>query len=445
MKAKFNGELLRCGKRLIKGSLTRGFSFLIVLLLSTFSFAGEAGSNTIDKADTVWVMVSTAMVMLMIPGLALFYAGMARRKNVLSTMMHSFFIMCLITIQWALWGYSLSFGNDVGGIIGGLTYVGLNGVGTEASGTIPHLVFMAFQGMFAAITVALITGGFAERIKFSAVVIFALLWATFVYDPLCHWVWGEGGWLNKLGAKDFAGGMVVHISCGVSALVAAIVVGKRRGYPKQLMAPHNLGLTVIGMGLLWFGWFGFNAGSALAVDEVAAMTFVTTNLAAAMGCLTWVFVEWIHRGKPTVLGAVSGAVAGLGSITPASGFVTPPFAILIGLLGGAICYWAVSVLKPRLGYDDTLDVFGIHGIGGILGTLAIGLVASVGGVSGLFFGDASQLWKQFIGVVATIAISIVGTYIILKVVDAIVGLRVSEEDEVEGLDYSQHGESGYNL
>ncbi|MCK4847250.1 MAG: ammonium transporter, partial [Deltaproteobacteria bacterium] len=392
MKAKFNEELLAYAKKFFRGSLTLVFSLFIVGALSTISFAEEVGLNTtgfsgIDKADTLWVMVSTAMVMLMIPGLALFYAGMARRKNVLSTMMHSFFIMCLITIQWVLFGYSLSFGTDIGGLIGGLTFVGLNGVGTEAFGTIPHLVFMAFQGMFAAITVALITGGFAERMKFSAVVIFALLWATFVYDPLCHWVWGAGGWLNELGAKDFAGGMVVHISCGVSALVAAIVVGKRRGFPKQLMAPHNLGLTVLGMGLLWFGWFGFNAGSALAVNEIAAMTFVTTNVAAAIGCLTWVFIEWIHRGKPTVLGAVSGAVAGLGSITPASGFVTPAFAMLIGIFGGAICYWAVSVLKPRLGYDDTLDVFGIHGIGGILGTLAIGLVASVGGATGLFFGN----------------------------------------------------------
>ncbi|MEE9614119.1 MAG: ammonium transporter [Thermodesulfobacteriota bacterium] len=394
-----------------------------------------------DKADTAWIMVSTALVMLMTPGLALFYAGMARKKNVLGTMMHSFFILCLISIMWVMWGYSLSFGKDIGGFVGGLNHLFLNGVGTEANGTIPHLVFMMFQGMFAVITVALITGGFAERIKFSAMVIFSLLWATFVYAPLCHWVWG-GGWLGELGALDFAGGMVVHISCGVSALVAALVIGKRRGYPKELMPPHNLGLTIIGMGLLWFGWFGFNAGSALAADGIAALAFVTTNTAAAMGALTWVFVEWVHRGKPTVLGAVSGAVAGLGSITPAAGFVGPGSAIIIGLVGGGLCYWAVSVIKPRLGYDDTLDVFGIHGVAGTWGTLSVGLLASVG-ASGLFFGNPGQLFKQIIGVGATIAISVVGTFVILKVVDAVVGLRVTEEEEIEGLDYSQHGESGY--
>ena len=436
-------------KTLVLSSLIR-FSVLGALWLIAVGLiwpgeaeAASAAEPSIDKADTAWILVSTALVLLMTPGLAFFYAGMARKKNVLSTMMQSFFILCLISIQWVVWGYSFAFGPDIGGIFGGFTYVFLNNVGIEPNGTIPHLLFMVFQGTFAAITVALITGGFAERIKFSAVVVFALLWATFVYDPLCHWVWG-GGWLSSIGALDFAGGMVVHISCGVSALVAALVIGKRRGYPKELMPPHNLSLTVIGMGLLWFGWFGFNAGSALAADGIAVIALVTTNISASMAAITWVFIEWWHRGKPTVLGAVSGAVAGLGSITPASGFVSPGVALLIGFVGGAACYWAVSILKPRLGYDDTLDVFGIHGIGGIWGTLSVGLFATVG-AKGLFTGDPSQLYKQLIGVAATIAISIVGTFIILKVIDLTIGLRVTEEEEIEGLDYSQHGESGYNL
>ncbi len=447
-KNKFFGVFTNIKKEKSLGFLQKSFLSLSLFLIFVFGKAGVSLASTgnasgIDKADTAWVMISTALVMLMIPGLAFFYAGMTRKKNVLSTMMQSFFILCLITIQWIMWGYSLSFGPDIGGVIGNLKYFALNSVGLEPNGTIPHLLFMVFQGMFAAITVALITGGFAERIKFSAVVVFSLLWATFVYDPLCHWVWG-GGWLGSLGALDFAGGMVVHISCGVSALVAALVIGKRRGFPKELMPPHNLGLTVLGMGLLWFGWFGFNAGSALSANGLAVMAFVTTNTAAATGALTWVFVEWIHRRKPTVLGAVSGAVAGLGSITPASGFVTPMAAILIGFIGGLICYWGVSILKPRLGFDDTLDVFGIHGIGGIWGTLSIGLVASVG-AGGLFTGDPSQLIKQLIGIGATIAISVVGTFVILKLIDSTIGLRVTTEEEIEGLDYSQHGETGYHM
>ena len=414
----------------------------LVLAMVGGVWADDGGG--IDKTDTLWVIVSTALVMLMTPGLAIFYAGMARRKNVLGTIMHSFFILGLISIVWVLWGYSLAFGPDIGGVIGGLDYLGLSGVGTEAKGTIPHLIFMIFQGMFAVITVALITGGFAERIKFSAMVVFSVLWLTFVYAPLAHWVWHPDGWLGVLGAKDFAGGMVVHISCGVSALVAAIVIGRRRGYPRERMQPHNLSLTVIGMGLLWFGWFGFNAGSALAVDDGAVMAFVVTNTAAAMGVVTWTFLEWFHRGKPTVLGAVSGAVAGLGSITPAAGFVEPQAALLIGLVGGGLCYWAVSVIKPRLKYDDTLDVFGIHGVAGTWGTLSVGLVATVG-VGGLFTGDPGQLWKQAVGVAATVGIAVVGTFIILKLVDVAIGLRVTDEEEMEGLDLSQHGEAGYNL
>ena len=414
---------------------------LTVLLTTEVGYAGEEGG--VDKADTLWILVASAMVLLMTPGLALFYAGMARRKNVLATMMQSYFILCLIIVQWIVIGYSLSFGDDIMGIVGSLNYVMLSGVGMEANGSIPHLLFMVFQGMFAAITVALITGGFAERMKFSAVVLFALLWATFIYDPLCHWVWG-GGWLGELGTLDFAGGLVVHISCGVSALIGALVLGERNGWLKEPMPPHNLGMTMTGMGLLWFGWFGFNAGSALAIDDIAINAFITTNTAAAVATLTWTFIEWKHRGKPTVLGALSGTVAGLGTITPASGFVTPGASIIIGFLGGAICYWMVSVMKTKLRYDDSLDVFGIHGVGGIIGSLAIGLFGSIG-TTGLFYGGGDQLLKQVIGVSATILFSAVGTYVLLKIVDAIVGLRVGEEEEQEGLDLAEHGESGYNL
>ena len=428
--------------------MKRKLLILITLFLSLFgisdlSFATEAES-VIDSGDTAWILVSTALVMLMIPGLGLFYAGMARAKNVLATMMHSFFILCLISIQWVLWGYSLSFGADTfGGLIGGLNYLGLSGVGSEASGTIPHYTFMMFQGMFAIITVALISGAFAERIKFSAFVLFSILWATCVYDPLCHWVWG-GGWIGSMGALDFAGGTVVHISSGASALVFAIVIGKRKGFPRTSMMPHNLTLTVIGTALLWFGWFGFNAGSALAADGLASLAFVTTNTAAAAAALTWTAVEWIKTGKPTVLGAVSGAVAGLVAITPGAGFVGPMSALIMGAVGGILCYFGVSWLKPRLGYDDSLDVFGIHGIGGIWGALATGLFASVD-AKGLFFGNPAQLWIQAVSVVATIILAIVATFIILMIVKAVCGLRVEEQSEVEGLDLSQHGERGYSL
>jgi Amt family ammonium transporter len=425
--------------------------FLITIIVFLFAvmvffdsaIAAEAEAK-IDSGDTAWILISTALVMLMIPGLGLFYAGMTRAKNVLSTIMHSFFILCLISIQWVVWGYSLSFGNDIlGGLSGGLTYFGLSGVGSEASGTIPHYTFMMFQGMFAIITVALITGAFAERIKFSAFVLFSVLWATFVYDPICHWVWG-GGWLGSMGALDFAGGTVVHISSGASALVFAIVLGKRKGFPREAMMPHNLTLTVIGTALLWFGWFGFNAGSALAADGLAALAFVTTNTAAAAAALTWTAVEWIKTGKPTVLGAVSGAVAGLVAITPGAGFVGPMSAIIMGGVAGVLCFFAVTWLKPKLGYDDSLDVFGIHGVGGIWGALATGLFASVG-AKGAFFGNPGQFGIQVVGVVATIVLAVVATLIILAIVNAICGLRVSEPEEVEGLDLSQHGERGYSL
>ena len=419
-------------------------SALALFLLASPGIAVAGGDTLIDSGDTAWVLVSTALVMLMTPGLAFFYAGMARKKNVLGTIMQSYFILCLIGIQWVVWGYSLSFGNDLSGLVGGLQYLGFVGVGVEPNGTIPHVVFAMFQGMFAVITVALITGAVAERIKFSAVIIFSLLWTTFVYDPLCHWVWG-GGWLGKLGAMDFAGGIVVHISCGVSAIVAALVIGNRKGFQKEPMPPHNLGLTVIGMGLLWFGWFGFNAGSALGANGQAGMALMTTNTAAAVGTLTWVFIEWAHRGKPTLLGAVSGTVAGLGSITPAAGFVGVGSALTIGIVGGVTCYVAVTILKPMLRYDDSLDVFGIHGISGIWGSLAVGIFSSMGGVTGALFGNPSQLFKQFVAVVVTVILSAVGTYLILKFVNVLVGLRVTEEEERMGLDLSEHGENGYNL
>ncbi len=425
------------GRELIKKTST---AMLLVLLVPQLVFAGEA-SQGISAGDTAWVLISTALVMLMIPGLALFYGGMVRGKNILSTIMYSFFILCLISVQWVLWGYTLAFGPDVAGVVGGLGHLGLKGVGVEANGTIPHLLFMMFQGMFAIITVALITGTFVERFKFSALVIFALLWATIVYDPLCHWVWG-GGWIGSTGALDFAGGTVVHISSGISALVAALVVGRRKGYLREHMPPHNIPMTVIGTALLWFGWFGFNAGSALGANGLAAVAFVATNTAAAG--LSWVFVEWWLRGKPTLLGAVSGAVAGLVAVTPGAGYVGPVSAIIIGLVAGALCFCSVSYLKPALGYDDSLDVFGIHGVGGIWGALATGLFASIG-EKGLFFGNPHQLVSQIIGVVGTIVFAGVATFIILMVVKALVGLRVTAEQEVMGLDISQHGETGYTV
>jgi Amt family ammonium transporter len=412
---------------------------------------GAPAAPKIDKGDTAWMLTSSALVLMMTaPGLALFYGGMVRQKNALATLMHSFIIMALVSVQWVLWGYSLAFGPDKGGVIGGLEWVGLSGVGAEPfpaySPTIPHTAFMLFQMMFAIITPALITGAFAERMKFSAFIIFTLAWATFVYDPLAHWVWGDGGWLKKLGALDFAGGTVVHISSGVSALVCAVMIGKRRGFGHQPMQPHNLPMTVMGAALLWFGWFGFNAGSALEANGLAASAFLVTNTAAASAALSWMFTEWSTRGKPTVLGAASGAVAGLVAITPASGYVGPVSSILIGAFAGFLCYTACN-LKARLGYDDALDVVGVHGVGGTWGALATGLFASRAvngaGADGLFFGNPGQLWTQFVAVFATFVTATVGTVVILKVVDVLVGLRVSQEDEVVGLDLSQHSETAY--
>jgi ammonium transporter, Amt family len=410
-----------------------------------------APASKIDKGDTAWMLTSSALVLMMTaPGLALFYGGMVRQKNALATLMQSFIIMAVISIQWVLWGYSLAFGPDKGGILGGLDWIGLRGVGVEPfdaySKTIPHQVFMLFQMMFAIITPALITGAFAERKKFSAFLLFTVLWATVVYDPLAHWVWGDGGWLKKLGALDFAGGTVVHISSGVSALVCAMVLGRRKGYGHQPMQPHNLPMTVMGAALLWFGWFGFNAGSALEANGLAASAFLATNTAAAAAALGWMFTEWMARGKPTVLGAASGAVAGLVAITPASGYVGPMSSLIIGAVAGALCYTACN-FKSKLGYDDSLDVVGVHGVGGTWGALATGLFASKAvndaGADGLFFGNPGQLWTQIVAILATYVLAIVATWVILKVVDVIVGLRVTDEDEVAGLDLSQHSETAY--
>jgi Amt family ammonium transporter len=402
----------------------------------------------IDTGDTAWILVSSALVLLMTPGLALFYGGMARRKNLLSTIMMSFAIMGLIGVLWALWGYSLSFGSDNSGFIGGFNFLGLANVGMAPSGvyasTVPHLAFMAFQGMFAIITVALITGAVVERIKFSALMLFAALWVTFVYAPVCHWVWGDGGWLSSLGALDFAGGTVVHINAGISALALVMLLGRRKGFPGDIMEPNNIPMVALGAGLLWFGWFGFNAGSALAADGLAANAFVATNLSAAAAGFTWMVLGWIHR-RPSLLGTVTGAVAGLVAITPAAGFVTPIAAIPIGVIVAVICYYSIVLMKTRLKFDDSLDVFSVHGVGGIWGALATGIFASsaIAGTPGLFEGNAGQLLTQFIGVVAVAAFAFAATWVLGKLVDVTVGLRVGQVDETVGLDLSQHGERAY--
>jgi Amt family ammonium transporter len=427
-----------------------GFGMAAMLLIPFNVYAQTEGK--IDAGDTAFVLLSAALVMLMTPGLAMFYGGMVRRKNVLGTIMQSFVAIAVVSVQWILFGYSLSFGPDVSGIIGSLDWLGLRGVGVEPNpdyaATVPHIAFMIYQAMFAVITPALITGAFAERMKFSAFLLFTLLWSTVVYNPVAHWIWGNGGWLRNMGVLDFAGGIVVHITSGISALAAAIIIGKRKGYMHEAIYPHNLPMTVLGAGLLWFGWFGFNAGSALSSGALSAMTFVVTHTSAVAATLTWVLIEWLHRGKPTMFGAATGAIAGLATITPASGFVGPMSALLIGLAAGIVCYISLNI-KNRLGYDDSLDAFGVHGIGGILGTLAAGLFAqkaiNPAGADGLFFGNPKLFITQLIAVAITIAYSFIVTAIILKVLDKTVGLRVDDESEVVGLDISQHGESGYTL
>ncbi len=406
----------------------------------------------INSGDTAWVLISSAMVLLMTPGLAFFYGGMVRKKNILNILMQCFIIMCVLSIQWVIYGYSLSFA-PVKGFWGGFGWAGLKGVGLEPymdyAATIPHQLFMVFQAMFAIITPALIIGAFAERMKFSAFLIFTLLWATFVYDPLCHWVWGIGGFLKNLGALDFAGGTVVHINAGIAALVTALVIGRRKNLDRNIPSPHNLPFVVLGMGLLWFGWFGFNAGSALAANGLAVNAFVVTNTAAAAAGLSWALIEWLRNGKPTMFGTASGAVAGLVAITPAAGYVSVIPAIIIGLLVSVFCFTAVSIVKPKLGYDDSLDAFGVHCIGGIWGALATGLFASKlvnpGGADGLFFGNPKQFLVQLLAVLVTLVYTFTVTFIIYKLVDLTIGVRVGEKEELMGLDLTQHHERAYTV
>jgi Amt family ammonium transporter len=413
-------------------------------------FAGTGGAlaqeATLDTGDTAWMLTSTALVLMMtIPGLALFYGGMVRKKNVLATAMQSFAICCLVTVLWMVAGYSIAFGDggSLNAYFGGFGNLFLSGMGLDSlSGTIPESVFMVFQMTFGIITPALITGAFADRMKFSAMLIFMSLWLLVVYAPVCHWVWG-GGFLGEAGVLDFAGGTVVHINAGIAGLVCAIVLGKRLGYGTENMAPHNLVLSLIGASLLWVGWFGFNAGSAVAANGTAGMAMAVTQIATAAAALSWMFTEWLLRKKPSVLGIISGAVAGLVAITPASGFVAPGGALIIGLIAGIACYWGAVWLKRVGGYDDSLDAFGVHGIGGIVGALLTGVFASeaIGGTPGLLEGNAVQVWIQIKGIVATIVYSGVVTFILLKVIDLVVGLRVDKETEVAGLDLSLHGET----
>jgi len=405
-----------------------------------------------NSGDTAWVLISSALVMLMTPGLAFFYGGMVRKKNVLSILMQCFIVLCLLSVQWVLYGYSISFAPG-DGFWGGVKWAGLAGVGLEPyadySATIPHQAFMIFQAMFAIITPALILGAFAERMKFSAFLAFILLWVTFVYGPVCHWVWGMGGWLRKLGALDFAGGTVVHINAGIAALATAIAIGRRKNLDKNVPTPHNMPFVVLGTALLWFGWFGFNAGSALAANGLAVNAFVVTNTAAAAAGLSWAFIEWIKNGKPTVLGAASGAVAGLVAITPAAGFVSVIPAIFIGLLVSLFCFIFVSRVKTKFAYDDSLDAFGVHCVGGVWGALATGLFASKAvnpaGADGLFFGNPQQFLVQIAAVAVTLVYSFAVSMVIYKIVDSVMGVRVGEKEEAMGLDLTQHHERAYTI
>ena len=408
----------------------------------------SGAADTLDGGDTAWILTSTALVLFMtIPGLSLFYAGLVRVRNVLSVLMQCFTIVCLVTILWLIVGYSLAFDDGLP-VVGGLSKVMFAGVGEDAmSGTIPESAFATFQLTFAIITVALIVGGFAERMRFSSVLIFSTLWLLLVYAPICHWVWG-GGWLGELGLLDFAGGTVVHITAGTAAVVAAIVVGSRRGFPQQNMVPHNMTLTVAGAGMLWVGWFGFNGGSALASNGDAAMAITVTHISAAAGAFTWMVAEWIRYGKPSALGAVTGMVAGLGTITPASGFVGPAGALVIGIAAGFVCFVATNFMKRKLKIDDSLDVFPVHGVGGALGTILTGVFAS--NALGIFSGQqdiaiGTQVGIQAVGVFATVAYTAIATFIILKIVDVVTGNRVTEEQETEGLDLVMHNERGYDL
>lgn len=425
-------------------------SALLVLFIPVNTFAAES-EVVIDSGDTTWMLIATAIVIFMhVPGLALFYGGLVSDRNVVSTMMHSFVSLLVVSIVWVLWGYSLSFGTDIGGFIGGLDYLGFNNVGEEAAFgtlTIPHYVFAMFQCAFAAITVAIISGGIAGRISFPAWILFSVLWLTFIYAPMAHWVWG-GGWLFTMGELDFAGGTVVHILSGVSALTAAIVIGPRFEHLKKDHQPHNIVLFLIGAATLWFGWFGFNSGSALASNGLTALSFANTQVAAAAGGLAWLFIEWKIRKRPTLVGAATGAIAGLVGVTPAAGFVTVISALIIGLVAAPVCYFGIHFIKARFKYDDTLDAFGVHGLGGIWGAIATGLFATKSvneaGNNGLFYGNAEQLLHQCIGVLTAIALATIGTFVILKVINIFTPLRVSKEDELMGLDLSFHEEPAYS-
>jgi ammonium transporter, Amt family len=428
-------------------------SMCLFLLTSVTAFAqAEAAAPKVDTGDTAWMLTSAALVLFMtIPGLFLFYGGLVRSKNVLGMLMQNFIMVGIVTVQWIVIGYSLSFASGTS-FLGGLQWLGLNGVGAtpnpDYAATIPHQTFMFYQLMFAIITPALMTGAFAERMKFTTFLTFSLLWSTLIYDPLAHWVWGVGGFLRNMGALDFAGGTVVHISAGVSALVAVLIMGKRVGFGRVSMAPHNLPFAVVGAAMLWVGWFGFNAGSALGANGLASSAFMATHTAASVAALGWMIAEWIKTGKPTMLGAASGAVAGLVAITPASGFVTPLAAIVIGFAAGVVCYSA-CLLKPKFGYDDSLDVVGVHGVGGVLGAIMTGIFATKAinpaGNDGLLYGNASLLTTQLIAVGITVAFAAVGSGVILLVLKAVMGLRVAEQEEREGLDLSQHNESAYAL
>lgn len=464
-------EFIRSGSRvnLERGRLSVAFKTALLVFAGFVAFfttnsASAAEDNGIDPGHTAFMIACCGLVLLMTPGLALFYGGMVRSKNILATMMHSIFAMGIITICWVVVGYSIAFGDDkMGGLFGDpMTYFMFNDVGWDetppAGGNYPHIVFAAFQMMFAVITPALITGAFAERVKFRAYAVFIALWSLLIYSPICHWVWGGGllapgseespTWLSSVagvGALDFAGGIVVHISSGVAALVFVLMTGKRRGYPGNAMPPNNLVLTMLGAGMLWFGWFGFNGGSQMAADGQAGLAMVTTHLAAATGAVTWAVIERMHRGKVSALGVASGLIAGLACITPAAGFVSPGSAMIIGVLGGSLCYFAVVVVKSGLGYDDSLDVFGVHGVSGTVGALLTGcFVIESLSWTGIAAGG-QQIWAQVIAVVVTWVFAGVGTAILVKLVDATIGIRVSENDEQEGLDITQHGEVGYNI
>jgi Amt family ammonium transporter len=454
--ARWNRYLPLAGGGRLTISVIAGLT--LILLAASGARAGEPAAAastppTVDTGDTSWVLISSALVMLMTPALAFFYGGLVRRKNMLSVLMQCLMILCLISLQWVVFGYSLSFGPDKGSLIGGLDWAFLRGVGmspnADYAGTIPHQVFMMFQMMFAVITPALIIGAFAERMKFSALCVFTLLWATLVYDPVCHWVWGVGGFMRQWGALDFAGGTVVHINAGMTALAAALVLGRRQGYPDGMSPPHNLPFAVLGAGLLWFGWFGFNAGSALGSGGLAGSAFMATHIAAAAAGVTWALLDWLKHRKPTTLGMITGMVAGLVSITPAAGFVTPMGAIWIGIGAGVIPWIAVTYIKAALGYDDTLDAFGVHGVGGIWGAIATGIFANKAvnpaGADGLLYGNPLLLWIQIKAVVLTIVYSFVVGIVLLKLVDIVMRLRVGEHEERVGLDLTLHREAAYTV